>query len=969
MKKANETIVWDGLENDFPQEIKEIPQWRLWRYVPVGKEWKKRPADASGNIKDIGPADALGPFKAICEPAKKRDVLGIGFYLGEKRTGPGLVCVDLDHVGGNLETVAAFLLQQVGEDTYIEYSPSGNGLHIWMKTDHLELIRGSHPNHPRFLLNEEVIYSEVYGWGRFLSVTGNTYKQAPLCSGAAGDRFLNWLYEQDKSLDTQAGRKKWYVLPFAVNAMVNDETIQEALETISPVDLEAPGLADLTIVSELNKYLEGRTFADESQSPIDQAAMDFLAVETDGSPADMLRLFYQAGRARDKWTEPKHFGHYAIPTMHKAIGLYYLQTGKGLTEEYITGLPREDLLDTDLVQRILAIKSKDLREYVRELVENRAGVLRCKNNFKRIYLEETKKREQEAQEGRVTRFPEQPKALLCGEYFCDGAGVRRMRETGGTEKLEVVSPIPIMPVDLYVNVADGSEKVELAYYKGGQWKRIIVPRSVLANKNKIVNLAGMGPEVTTTTATGLVNYLADMISRNLDNGKDPEHTLQRRASISQFGWTAGGEFAPYSEKIQLDIGEQERQLVEAVQPKGELKEWLSTVAPLLPSLPVRMAIAASLASPIVGYLNALPFVFHVWGPTGVGKSVLLKVAASVWGNPADGGGLVDSLNNTVNYIMGKAAVLNNLPFFGDELQTIKADDYDKLIYRLSEGISRGRMRPDGSRAPQQHWHNVSLFTGEEPVTQSSSGGGAENRTVEMEITSPVLDPLQVGPLLDSINGCYGVLGPVFVQRLKDQKAAVKAGIRIFQNELIAEPYGATAKQALSLSTMLTAYNLQFCEIAKQEGVKVPEISLDELQPVIKTAKEVDTADKAYQYTADRIKMSRNNFYISERVLLAADKYGVSHIPRGEYWGRIDLGKGGNWEVAIYKTSLERILADQGFKLKAVQSAWVKRGYIEKKYTSSSYSGSVNGKRGTMLTLILPGEKGSRKGQAPETVDL
>ena len=961
MKQAKETINWKGLEK-LPQELTACPQWRLWKYENQGGEKKKVPCNASGVRQK--PSNGLAAFKTVCETARNKG-LGIGFYLRqndskpgeawkEREKGPGLACLDFDHTGDDTEAIAAAIYQQLGEDTYTEYSPSGNGIHIWFKVDHLEMLQGTRPV---FLLQGKAIHGELYGYSRFVTVTGHIYKAASLCNGTNGDHLLQWLYEQTKAWDTHKGAgASCYDLPPSVSKLVDDEAIQEALETVIP-DLEAPGLADLTIIDELNRYLGAKSFADNTQSAIDMAAMDFLSVETNGDPAAMLKLFYQADpeNARAKWTDPKHFKHYAIPTMHKAIGLYYLQTGKGITEEYIAGLSREDLTGKDLVQRIQGIKDKELREYVRQRAEERAIQLRCKGEFQKLYQDEKKRREQAAREGRVTRFPGQPKALLCGEYFCDEQGVRRIRETNGVERPEVVSPVPIMPTAIYENLEDHSEMVALAQYKAGKWSTITVPRSVLANKNKIINLAGLGIEVTTTTAAAMVNYLARIINLNVDNGRDPEHTLERKASISHFGWAAGNEFVPYSDKIHLDIGEQERQLVGAVQPKGELKTWLSIVAPHLPTLAIRLAIAASLASPIVGYLKELPFVFHLWGPTGVGKSVALKVAASVWGFPDEGGGLVNSMNNTINHFMGKAAILHSIPFLGDELQTIKSrykwENYDTLIYCLTEGISRGRMKADGSMEPQHHWRNVFLFTGEETVTQSSSGGGAENRAVEMEIPSPIMDSLRVGPLLDKINTCYGVLSPVFVQQLKGRKEELKTHIGAYHAALMAKPYGATPKQARSLAIMAAAYSL-FREIAKQAGVDVPELALDDLKPILKTAENVDTAERAFQYAKDRIMMNANNF-----IGWPLGNEQPFHTPRNECWGKlmnhVKPGEQGQvYEVGIYKAALERILAERGFRLKAVQGEWAKRGYLEKRYGRYSAADSVNGLKGSMYKLTI-----------------
>ncbi len=94
------------------------------------------------------------------------------------------------------------------------------------------------------------------------------------------------------------------------------------------------------------------------------------------------------------------------------------------------------------------------------------------------------------------------------------------------------------------------------------------------------------------------------------------------------------------------------------------------------------------------------------------------VAASVWGNPAPGK-LLQSMNNTVNFTTGCAATLGNLPFFGDELQTIKSkfDNYDQFIHQITAEVSRGRMDQTGRMQMQKSWKTAFLFTGEEPISR------------------------------------------------------------------------------------------------------------------------------------------------------------------------------------------------------------------------------------------------------------
>lgn len=82
---------------------------------------------------------------------------GLGFVLN----GDGIVCLDLDHcfVDGELSPVASALVAACG-NTYMERSPSGDGLHIW-GTAKLDFRGRKFPG------------VEVYGDVRYMTVTGD----------------------------------------------------------------------------------------------------------------------------------------------------------------------------------------------------------------------------------------------------------------------------------------------------------------------------------------------------------------------------------------------------------------------------------------------------------------------------------------------------------------------------------------------------------------------------------------------------------------------------------------------------------------------------------------------------------------------------------------------------------------------------------------------------------------------------
>jgi primase-polymerase (primpol)-like protein len=96
------------------------------------------------------------------DAASKAGHPGIGFVLN----GDGIVCIDLDHCldGGTLADWAQRIIART-PPTYVEVSPSGTGLHIWGRGT---VVRGRRT--PR---------GEVYGTGRYITVTGRPFRDAP----------------------------------------------------------------------------------------------------------------------------------------------------------------------------------------------------------------------------------------------------------------------------------------------------------------------------------------------------------------------------------------------------------------------------------------------------------------------------------------------------------------------------------------------------------------------------------------------------------------------------------------------------------------------------------------------------------------------------------------------------------------------------------------------------------------------
>jgi putative DNA primase/helicase len=122
-----------------------------------------------------------------------------------------------------------------------------------------------------------------------------------------------------------------------------------------------------------------------------------------------------------------------------------------------------------------------------------------------------------------------------------------------------------------------------------------------------------------------------------------------------------------------------------------------------------LAVCAALAPPLLKVVGMEGGGFHFVGPSSCGKTTLLRVAASVSGNPAT---TIKTLDATASNLEAAAAVCNDGLLILDELGQAAPDALGGLVYKLASGIGRGRADQRGEARERKSWRNLFLTTGE-----------------------------------------------------------------------------------------------------------------------------------------------------------------------------------------------------------------------------------------------------------------
>jgi len=130
--------------------------------------------------------------------------------------------------------------------------------------------------------------------------------------------------------------------------------------------------------------------------------------------------------------------------------------------------------------------------------------------------------------------PGPDKAKIPGGWKISETGLSMEKHKNDATYWESVAPYPVILKGRLKDLETGHEWLELAYFREGEWRSVIVERETAMHKNKIIELAASGFPVNTTNAKSVVDYLTAYEALNL-------HLLAPEIVSTHLGWQEGGE--------------------------------------------------------------------------------------------------------------------------------------------------------------------------------------------------------------------------------------------------------------------------------------------------------------------------------------------------------------------------------------------------------------------------------------------
>lgn len=155
--------------------------------------------------------------------------------------------------------------------------------------------------------------------------------------------------------------------------------------------------------------------------------------------------------------------------------------------------------------------------------------------------------------------------------------------------------------------------------------------------------------------------------------------------------------------------------------RGTLAEWQQEIAALaVGNSRLCFALSLAFAAPLLTLVGMEGGGFHLKGDSTDGKTTIMKVAASVYGNPDR---YSQTWRATGNAIEGIASRRNDALLCLDELGELDGKEAGQMAYMLANGQGKGRSKQDGELRERKAWRLLFLSTGELSLEDHAASAG------------------------------------------------------------------------------------------------------------------------------------------------------------------------------------------------------------------------------------------------------
>jgi len=336
----------------------------------------------------------------------------------------------------------------------------------------------------------------------------------------------------------------------------------------------------------------------------------------------------------------------------------------------------------------------------------------------------------------------------------------------------LVSPAPLFIQRQFVDQESNEGRVSLCWRTGdGTWaEREVSQLAVGDARTMVAELTPVCVPVVSTNAARTVEWLYVYERLNAE-------FIAKTVSFSHVGWQqqyAGAAFVLQGPEFHednmiecvVDTRGQRGEIFEALTPRGHLDQHVAALRRAWDASPVcATVICGALAAPLLHKFNQPNFGIHLIGESSRGKTTMLKIAASVYGDP-NSPLWVAAWNTTNVGAELRASVLCDMPLCYDEVGGGDPAQLERLVYSIINGTGRTRGQRDVTLRKTARWQTIMLSTGEKSVVDETAATGAQVRVVELPVDGfGELDAQAVDALKEACAANCGKLGRAWIQAL------------------------------------------------------------------------------------------------------------------------------------------------------------------------------------------------------------
>jgi len=417
-----------------------------------------------------------------------------------------------------------------------------------------------------------------------------------------------------------------------------------------------------------------------------------------------------------------------------------------------------------------------------------------------------------------------PSPLKCPEGYTITAedGIKYYCDRG----VETVSATAMFISRKFLNVDNQTVEYEISKYDGSTQK--IIPLEILTGKelgtNKILKLADKGVDITKLNCKSCIEFL-----QNFRND-DKDYIFVGRSFENIYG------------------------------KKGTEKDWLDGIKNLFDYKFAKLGIGVGLATPLIDIFKLPNTLVQFRGRSMSGKTTLLSVISSIYGNPEH---YMQNFNATQNAIEGLAVGFNYLPFVIDEFQITTRNEVKRLAYTIFEGKSRARSSASGRVNDTQNFKTITIMSGEVSFTSDNAPMGAKRRCVEIGDNNIIPAEMAI-EMQNLIKNHHGVIGRQWAEYIESHKAIFRTeydGLK--SNEDLKLAYANKLPEHYNLVVAaFTAFKIFRCEfynIAEVEAENEALKSILDLADDFQNTDDIKNTTRAIEVVRDYVDKYKNYF--------------------------------------------------------------------------------------------------------------